>query len=289
MELRHLRYFFAVAETLNFTAAAKQLGIAQPPLSTQIKHLEREVGLLLFDRSSRKVCLTDGGRVFASEAAAILEKMNHLQLTMQDVVEGRGRGLRIAVAHHLGSNFRIARQLRKFIKKHRGVRCGIDFVRSPVESLQAGKADAIFVDQSEAGDFPHTPLGRESIYLAVSRKHRLSEKQQVRPVDLIGENLLLSPIPERTVAEFLILRGQGDLSGQMVSEIVSGGMLEKLWRVEAGLGVTVCSDSECEHTKVTVREFDGTVGRLVPVIAYRLDQGNPAVQLLTEHFTVTAE
>ena len=83
MELRHLRYFLAVAQERSFTRAAEKLHVAQPPLSRQIQQLEAELGLELFDREARPLKLTEGGRLLMEQATGLLERLDGLRTTMR--------------------------------------------------------------------------------------------------------------------------------------------------------------------------------------------------------------
>ena len=95
MELRHLRYFVAVAEEGHVTRAAERLGIQQPPLSLQIRALEREVGAPLFRRKPRGMELTAAGKAFLIDAVAILEHVDHAFTTTRRTA--RGEEGRIAI------------------------------------------------------------------------------------------------------------------------------------------------------------------------------------------------
>ena len=92
MELRHLRYFIAVAEELNFSRAAERLHVSQPPLSHQIKQLEEEVKVRLFDRNKRWVRLTSGGRLFLEHARQVLAQLDGAVLAARRSIENRQDG-----------------------------------------------------------------------------------------------------------------------------------------------------------------------------------------------------
>ena len=97
IEVRQARYFLAVAETLHFGRAAEQLAMSQPPLSQAILQLERQLGVTLFDRSGRKVTLTETGRVFAAECRKLVAAAQHAQEVATQAEAGLVGTLRIGV------------------------------------------------------------------------------------------------------------------------------------------------------------------------------------------------
>ena len=98
IELRHLRYFIAVAEELHFGRAARRLGIAQPPLSVQIQRLEAEIGVELFERTSRRVQLTAAGRALLDEGRHVLSGFRSATEAAQRAARGETGSLTVAFA-----------------------------------------------------------------------------------------------------------------------------------------------------------------------------------------------
>src|SRR5688500_2653002 len=95
MELRHLRYFVALAEELHFGRAAARLAITQPPLSFTLQTLEEHLGMRLFDRDSRSVALTPAGHAFLAEARRVLAQARHAEETARSVASGQLGSLQI--------------------------------------------------------------------------------------------------------------------------------------------------------------------------------------------------
>jgi LysR family transcriptional regulator, benzoate and cis,cis-muconate-responsive activator of ben and cat genes len=96
MELRHLKYFLAVAEELNFTKAAEKLFISQPPLSRQIAELEEEIQARLFIRNNKKVALTEAGKYFKNEVTALFQNLERITAKTKKIAENVSGEFRIA-------------------------------------------------------------------------------------------------------------------------------------------------------------------------------------------------
>src|ERR1700720_2504407 len=121
MELRHLRYFVAVAEEQNITRAALRLHVSQPPLSRQIRNLEDELGIALFDRDANTVRLTEAGRAFLTEARIILRRAEDAVEMARDVAGGKRGEIHVGYAPSLTVEL-LPRALRYFRESNPGVR-----------------------------------------------------------------------------------------------------------------------------------------------------------------------
>ena len=149
MELRHLRYLIAVAEELNFSRAAMRLRISQPPLSQQIRQLEEELGIKLFERTKRHVRLTEAGKRIVLEAQQILSQVDHFVAVASRV--GEGAVGRLAVAGQAVLNEMLVQTLRVFAHKYPGVHIELRFMNT------ANQVEALLEEHVHVG-FLHLPV-----------------------------------------------------------------------------------------------------------------------------------
>ncbi|HHQ2712440.1 LysR substrate-binding domain-containing protein [Pseudomonas aeruginosa] len=145
MELRHLRYFIAVAEELHFGRAAERLGISQPPLSQQIQALEEEIGARLFERTNRRVELTDAGRLFLDESRQVLAQVDKAVLLARRAYLGELGELKIGFTSSAPFTSTIPSSIHAFRKAYPDVHLDLQEMSSRQvlkalleESLQVG-------------------------------------------------------------------------------------------------------------------------------------------------------
>lgn len=202
MELRHLRYFTAVARELHFGRAAEALNMAQPPLSQQIQNLEAELGVKLFDRTRRRVELTEAGEVFLKRARVILDSADQAAVEAQRI--GRGEMGRLAVG------FMSAAMLDQFPPilstfRDRLPDARVELVQMPSDEQLAGVAgghiDVGFGDLAETAE-PADVNGtrvrietvwREELLAALPPRHRLANRPELALAELAGEPFVTLP------------------------------------------------------------------------------------------------
>lgn len=196
MDVRQLKYFVAVANTRNFTRAAEQLHIAQPPLSRQIQLLEEELGVQLLLRNSRPVRLTEAGRMFYEQAVQIINRMDQLKTTTRQLGQAHRQTLSIGfVASTLyGGLPLLVRQLRQLYPE-----LDVQLVEMPsmqqVTALKTGRIDMGFgrIRSTDTG-VTRTVLREERLVLAVPPDAPLAaDTAPVSLQALHGEKLIVYP------------------------------------------------------------------------------------------------
>lgn len=139
MELRHLRYFVAVAETENVSRAALTLRVSQPALSRQIRDLEEELGFLLLARGAKSVRLTDAGRLFLTESRAVLRRAEEAVKAARDIATGGSGEIHIGYAPTLTARI-LPPTLRAFQAATSGVRVKLHDLSTEEMLSQIGRA-----------------------------------------------------------------------------------------------------------------------------------------------------
>lgn len=199
MELRHLRYFVAVAENLSFTKAAAKLHLAQPSLTRQVHNLEEEIGVRLLERSKSRVALTEEGRSFLTDARRILALATESILAVQRLSRGETGELNIAYSPNFDFEL-LPETLRAFRQAFPHIALNL-FDMSPAEqfrALEARKIDLGFVGlpPPAASGLYWQSITRHRTIAVLPAKNRLARRRQVKLTDL--ENLFFVGMSEKT-------------------------------------------------------------------------------------------
>jgi len=179
MELRHLRYFVAVAEELNFTRAAARLHIGQPPLSMQIRDLEGEIGVRLFERTQRRVALTPAGQRFLDHAYRILAGVGEAVAEAQRAARGESGELRVGFTSSLPFTDLLPDALHAYRRRYPAVRLHLREMFTPEQfgAIARGELDVGFV-RLQGGRAPEgivlREIARNPLRVVVNAGHRLA-------------------------------------------------------------------------------------------------------------------
>ncbi|WP_374574212.1 LysR family transcriptional regulator [Phenylobacterium sp.] len=192
IELRHLRYLVAVAEEGHVTRAAERLGIQQPPLTRQIRALEAELGVTLFERLPRGVKPTEAGRVVVEAARDVIERAGRLK----DVARRAARGEqgRLAVGYTSSGAFNpfIAERIRAFRQARPGVQLALaeDGTTELIQALRDGRLDVAFVRSTphDLSGLSIEPLLEEEMVAALPADHRLAPSAGPIPLSALADD-----------------------------------------------------------------------------------------------------
>lgn len=286
MELRHLRYFVAVAEELHFGRAAKRLRIAQPPLSLQIRQLEEEIGVQLFHRTKRRVLLTDAGRAFLQEARKTLAQVQRAVQVAQQT--GRGEVGALSIGFINAAIYSLLPEiLRIFRTRFPQVALTLHELTTEeqVVDLLEGRIDIGFLRPPiRADNLNSMVVLREPFVVALPEAHPLAEQAEI-------------PLRELADAAFLMAtRHHGpSLYDQIISLCQKAGFTPKVVQeadrmqtivglVAAGIGVALVPGS-MQHLKragVVYRPIKHSDSTLEIAIAWRKDDPSPCLRTLLE-------
>jgi DNA-binding transcriptional LysR family regulator len=286
MDLRHFRYFVAVAEELSFTRAAERLHIGQPPLSMLIKAMELEIDAKLFTRNRRKVELTPAGEVFLEKARGVLKQADDAISSAQRVARGEGGSLRIAFSSTppLLPAFRNA--IRDYKTSYPLVRLDLTYATASqqIDGLLANRVDVGFFRPSPffaiPSDLETFTLLRNHLAVVVPAGHALGTRRGPVPVRALQHESFVFFPPDAGAGVYDHVIALCSRAGFM-PQVVQGSrdVASILGLVATGLGISILpSTLKREIDGVLFRKLDDPAATSEVLLAFRRGELPVAVQ-----------
>lgn len=291
MELRHLRYFVAVAKHEHITNAAKSLGIQQPPLTHQIKLLEKELGVKLFTRQSRRIKLTSAGKLFLSEANLILNQVDSAVLRVKRHALGEEGNLIIGFTSSAALHFATPNIIKQFREQFPLINITIQegAAHDLLHDLEEEKVDIVFTrlasNSYQGIDF--FEISKEDMVLALPIGHPILDRpnKKIQLKDLKNEPFIFyqqingSGIKEKLIADF----NKAGFEPNVVETVYR--IISALQLVASGIGISIVPKSMnvIQNKIVEYRDFHPENQMTVPLnIAFRKNtQKLPIVNFIT--------
>ncbi|MCN9244336.1 LysR substrate-binding domain-containing protein [Streptomyces sp. RY43-2] len=289
MELRHLRYFVAVAEELHYGRAARRLYVAQPGLSQQIMAFEKELGTALFTRNRRGVALTDAGAALLPAARDILARAEAAVQMTRRYGAGEAGQLTISLTRSAPRGI-VTELLDTFRAAHPAieVRVTSGFTAHDEQRLRERSIDAALVRMLDdpRGDLADRTVGEEAIVAAVPSADPLARKRRVRRADVTDRPLVWWP---REHGPRMWDRMLDEVFGEGVRPPVARWEPEEehmLHAVAQGHGITFITEGRAAALHVpgiAVRRFTDPAPTVPITLAWSRDNPNPALHRFLEH------
>ena len=284
MELRHLRYFLAVAEELHFHRAATRLHISQPPLSQQIRALERELGVTLLERNRRRVTLTAAGEVFRDDARTILAAVDRATDRARNVARGAVGTLSIGFVGSAMFSPTLPEILREFRDGHPDVELVLRELPTVAQmnALVAGELDLGVI----RGPMPEGELDaqlelltiqREHLIAALPAEHPLAARRRLRAESLRGETFVILTRREAPGLFAGLASAMGEAGGLPDDVLEVAEMQTIISLVSAGFGVSLvpASVGQVDRSGVAFRPLAGPTPTIELSLAWRSGSGSP--------------
>lgn len=241
MDLRQIRYFVAVATTRNFTRAAEQMHIAQPPLSRQIQQLEDELGVQLLQRNSRPVRLTEAGRLFYEQALQVLHRVDQMKNAARQV--GRNQRQLISIAYVASTLYGgLPMLVRMFRKRYPDTDVRLVDMGSiqQIQELKSGRIDLGFGRiRTNDSSVARTVLREEKLVLAIAPGSVLAtESSRIRLSALANQRLIVYPKdPRPSFADHVL--------GLLHDQGIQPAEIHEVRELQAALGLVAAEMGMC--------------------------------------------
>jgi DNA-binding transcriptional LysR family regulator len=290
MELRHLRAFAAVAEELHFGRAAARLHMAQPPLSQQIKHLERDLGVLLLERTTRQVRLTNAGAVFLEHARRVLAEADRARESVLLTEQGERGEIRVGLTGVTTWRL-LPRMTRAYRSRYPLVRLELHpavFSAAQLSALLDGSIDVGFLRAPVPPPLASRMLMNEQLVAVIPEEHPLGARSSVALADLAEENFVSYPARQGSSLRDAAMRACAEVGfwPRVVQEAPDTYTVVALVGAAVGVALLPASAEKLQLEGVVFRPVTGADVQVPITLAWR--EGDPS-PVLAGFLDVAAE
>jgi DNA-binding transcriptional LysR family regulator len=284
LELRHIRYFLAVAEERHFTRAAARVGIGQPPLSQQIKDLEEEVGAALFRRLAHGAELTEAGKAFLAGVKEMPTTAARATTAARRAARGETGSLRVGFTSTATFNVAVPSAIRTFRRAYPDIYLTLEEANTIqlITGLREGTLDAVFLRPGTAGteDLQLRRLSEDPMVVALPKRHPAAARKEIDLAMLKDDPFLLFP---REIAPALydtIIDACRTAGFEPIIGLVAPHMASIVNLVAAEIGVTIVPASlkQLRVTGVAYRQIAGQSPTTQLALAHRRGETSPVVR-----------